>query len=154
MSSRTKKKVPELDDDELEYAKLSKNSLYLYLDCSDDTAGTTEINSEIVAQTIKIVSTRILFADGTVAAANPVIYLKLEGWGPNQLNNNLGLGLIPIFTDTTKADFTFYPNIHMSLNKVFRKKFKWSLVDADSAPIADNIITMVQVLFEFEINSI
>lgn len=147
------KRAP-VNEDELEYALLPKSSLYLYLDSSSGGSGTTEINSEVVSQTITMKSIRIMYASTEIAALFPLVYLKLEGWGPNTMNNNLSMGIFPIFSDTSKVDSTCYPNVQMSLNKLIRKKFKWSILDSNFAVIPASKVTFLQVLMEYEISHI
>lgn len=140
-----------------DYAKKEKNSLYLYLDCSTSTSGVVELNSEIVCQTLVVKAIRCHFPnEGTAnASANQRPHLKLENiFGPQQLANNLNLAMIPIFTDTTKHDSTFYPNISISMSKKIPKKLKWSVVNYDNTSLVSGNIEFIQILFEYEIDKI
>lgn len=136
-----------------DYSKKEKNSLYLYLEGS---SGTIELNSEIICQTLIVKAIRVHFT-GNVAnsAANQRLHLKLNGvFGPQQLNNNINLAVIPIFHNSSVHDSTFYPDIALTMSKKIPKKLKWSIVNYDNTDIAAGQITFVQVLFEYEIDKI
>ena len=140
-----------------DYAKKEKNSLYLNLDCINGCSGTIELNSEIICQTITVKAIRTHFdsqADQN-NAANQRLHLKLDHiFGPQQLNNNINLAVIPIFHDSTIHDSTFYPNISISMSKKIPKKVKWSIVNYDNTAITANVLNFIQVLIEYEMDKI
>jgi len=141
----------------LDYAKKEKNILYLYLDCSNGSSGTIELNSEIICQTLILKSIRVHFVNEGLSnnTANQRLHLKIGSiFGPQQIANNIDLVCLPILSDTTKHDSTWNPNIGISMTKPIPKKLKWSIVNYDNTSISSGQLTFVQVIFEYEIDKI